>query len=501
MVKMDRGNIWLWVLVGSGLILRLQQLDAALWYDEAFSAWLASLPPYNIIIATIYDVHPPTYYLLLWVITHLFGNSEMVLRLPSVLAGTALIWLVYRLACDLSMSHKAALLAAGLVTIAPYQVYYSQEARFYMLQSLFLTVATIGLVERRDWLLVGGSLAAIYLHNVSLVFVICLFGAGWVWEHLKVKRLLNAGAIILLGYLPLAGLSILQAQAVGRGYWIPPLYNPPGRILSTLDDLIFLMPNAPFVVSGLVTSLLLIMIFASIPRALKTVGYTPIFLYLLFFLPLAALTFISLLWQPIILARVVAPLAPAYYLLIAWSVTATRRRVIVAFASAGPVVIVILAGYLTGSFGRGPVDQNYVSLFGQFRPGDAVFHINPGSYVPFHYYRPDIPQYVWQQNGDLSETLRSETKAAMKMQQGDLADLACKYNRWWVIKFNNPVSPRAEIDYTNRITRQYHAQKSALLRQDITVEAWLYLIIPNCERSQHGKAQERMVMEESHQTL
>jgi mannosyltransferase len=44
------------------------------------------------------DIHPPGFYLhsLAW--THLFGTSEIALRLPSVLAGTATIALLFRLA-------------------------------------------------------------------------------------------------------------------------------------------------------------------------------------------------------------------------------------------------------------------------------------------------------------------------------------------------------------------------------------------------------------------
>lgn len=466
--------------------MRLQQLNAALWYDEAFSAWLADLSLYNLFMATLYDVHPPTYYGLLWGLAHTWGHSEIILRLPSVVAGVVLIWLVYRLACDLAMSQEAALIAAGLTALAPYQIYYSQEARFYMLQSLLLTAAAIGLIERRDWLLILGSLAAIYLHNVSLIFVACLFMVGFVWEHLKTKRLLNAGALIVLGYLPMAGFSLSQVTAVGRNYWIPPIQNP-GRILSALDDLIFLMPDQPFVVSSLVSSMLLIMILVSLPTGLKTVGYTPIYLYLAFCLPLGALTLISIIWQPIILPRILAPLAPAYYLLIAWCVTLSHRRTILALASVAPLLLAILYGYLMGSFGRQPVDHYYLSLYDQLKPGDAIFHANPGSYLSFHYYRPDTPQYLWHQTTDLSRTLTPQTKAAMGIQQGDLEDLLCRHKRWWLIQFNNPVSSPAEIEYISHLAERYDAVKNYQIRSDATVEAWLYRIDPNCNELPRGR--------------
>src|SRR4051794_20390710 len=72
-----------------GLLLRLYHLgNNSLWYDEGFSVWFASLPVAKIIDETLsWEVHPPTYYLLLHYWTSWVSNSEICLRLPSVLFG------------------------------------------------------------------------------------------------------------------------------------------------------------------------------------------------------------------------------------------------------------------------------------------------------------------------------------------------------------------------------------------------------------------------------
>ncbi|NJN96437.1 MAG: hypothetical protein HC875_21185 [Anaerolineales bacterium] len=110
-----------------GLVLRLWHIDGALWYDEAFSAWLAGLPVGQLIEAARGDVHPPTYYLLLAAVTRLTGHSEAALRLPSVLAGLGTIYMVFRLARSLGLSERAALLAGAICTLSPFAIYYSQE--------------------------------------------------------------------------------------------------------------------------------------------------------------------------------------------------------------------------------------------------------------------------------------------------------------------------------------------------------------------------------------
>src|SRR5690606_6406950 len=77
--------------------------------------------------------HPrPLFYLLLKPILTTFGSSEWTARLLPAFVGTisipVLFWLVKRI-----FDPWTAILSASLLAIAPWHIYWSQNARFYIL--------------------------------------------------------------------------------------------------------------------------------------------------------------------------------------------------------------------------------------------------------------------------------------------------------------------------------------------------------------------------------
>ena len=477
-----------------GLGLRLWRIDAALWYDEAFSAWLARLPLTSLVEAALGDVHPPLYYLILAGVTWP-GHSEAALRLPSLLAGLGLIWLVYRLALALGQSRNTALVAALLCAISPFQVYYSQEARPYALVMLAYTAAVLGMVERRTWLLVAGSVLALYLNNMSVVFVGCLFAcAGYVTigegcRHPSLKMtiaaerqnlvwLIRAGGLIGLAYAPGAAMAWQQAANVGAGYWIPAPGL--GRIVATLDDLLFFMPSSPLVISGLITGLLIIAILSDAPANL--------FLLSLVALPLALVILISVTWQPILITRSMAALGPLWLILVAGAVT--RRRVTLGPAVAIIAICGVVVPSLAPSVGRQPVDRAMISMYDHYQPGEAIYHANVGSYVVWVYYRPDTVQYLLPQQTTIRETLSRETRTAMGMRETDFKFIKCtlfvtgkgtyRPLHWWLIDYANPQAPPSERAGIEAILASYPAEKIAALKEDAFSTAALYRIDPGC---------------------
>ena len=158
-------------LVVAALVVRLAT-ERGLWVDEAISVRQAQLP-FGQMLADMRntDVHPPLHHALLWVTVRVFGTSELAVRLPSLLAGAALIpvmgW-VGRVLYD----RRTGWVAAGLAAIAPFCVWYSQEARMYALFMLLAAVAVGAQVQaiRRgrtgDWVLYGVTTAAMLLDAV-----------------------------------------------------------------------------------------------------------------------------------------------------------------------------------------------------------------------------------------------------------------------------------------------------------------------------------------------
>jgi len=219
------------VLLFTGLVLRLAFLDhKSLWLDEAVTLSKA-LAPLSVIIPAHDEAHPPLYYLFMhfWV---RLGQSEALLRLPSVIFGTLALPFLYGLSREW-IGRGGALLATALLALAPLHIWYSQEARMYSLVPLLALIVAFNAVRalrgqgRGYWVAaVLAALAAIYtdysavvgLWLGDLVFLALVgyvsVGAGgrsplltqlkaWGWAH---------GAL-LLGYLP--WLPLLWQQARG----------------------------------------------------------------------------------------------------------------------------------------------------------------------------------------------------------------------------------------------------------------------------------------------
>lgn len=118
------------------LTLRLLRLSfQPLWWDEGWSLYFATTDVGAMLELTAVDIHPPLYYLLLHVWLRFLGTSPIVARLLSVCIGTATVPLLYTTGRRL-LGDKGGLLAACLLAMSPFHVYYSQEVRMYGLVAL-----------------------------------------------------------------------------------------------------------------------------------------------------------------------------------------------------------------------------------------------------------------------------------------------------------------------------------------------------------------------------
>jgi uncharacterized membrane protein len=72
----------------------------------------------------------------MWGTVRVLGTAEWAVRLPSVIAGAALVPVLYSTALEL-YDRRTARVAAALAVPAPFLVWYSQEARMYALFMLF----------------------------------------------------------------------------------------------------------------------------------------------------------------------------------------------------------------------------------------------------------------------------------------------------------------------------------------------------------------------------
>ncbi len=172
---------------------------------------------------------PPLFFALAWLSMKLGGDSTVLIRLPSLVLGTALVPLVYVLGLR-TVGRRAALIASLLVTLSPFAIYFSSEARPYGTLTFLVGLSTLLLLaaldsgRRRWWVLyaIVGSLS-LYAHYFA-VFPLMAQGA---WVLVTQRRqwlpLLLANAGILVGFIP--GLLIFLDQK-GNSISILAFYAP-----------------------------------------------------------------------------------------------------------------------------------------------------------------------------------------------------------------------------------------------------------------------------------
>ncbi|MBI5305898.1 MAG: glycosyltransferase family 39 protein [Chloroflexi bacterium] len=131
------------ILVAFGL--RAFRLDwQSLWYDEAFSVYLAQFNLADITARTAVDIQPPLYYYLLHFWISLAGGSEFSVRFLSLVFGVLMIPLMFVAARRL-FDRNAAWIAAIIAAFSSLYVWYSQEARMYTLLTFLLLLSSYAL--------------------------------------------------------------------------------------------------------------------------------------------------------------------------------------------------------------------------------------------------------------------------------------------------------------------------------------------------------------------
>jgi uncharacterized membrane protein len=136
------------LVIALGLALRLFRLDfQSLWLDEVLTVQNSAFPLSRIVFDSEVDRNfPPLHGMLVHVFLRLLGTSEIAVRLPSVLAGTISIPLLFGVA-RFWLGPAVALLTAALLAISPLHVWYSQEARPYAL-FIALALASVWFAQR-----------------------------------------------------------------------------------------------------------------------------------------------------------------------------------------------------------------------------------------------------------------------------------------------------------------------------------------------------------------
>lgn len=256
--------LYLLGIVIFGLILRLICINKAdgLWNDEYVSYMISAKPFFNGFLDGIKSqCHMPFYYLYLKFFMSVFGQSDILLRLTSVLAGVAAIPVMYFVGKE--KDNTLAYLCSGFTAISSFLIYYSQEVRLYSILFLFSALSllyTIKIIKnpvRKNFILyILFNFLILFTHTIGFVFVffnliflslnlyekfkdvikkvwICAFIGGLILSPLVINVFMTESFSQWWGHFSIARIGFLFTD-----YFSPVLTN-----LTNAPDNLFYMPK------------------------------------------------------------------------------------------------------------------------------------------------------------------------------------------------------------------------------------------------------------------
>lgn len=326
-----------------GALLRFYGLaNQSLWNDE-LSTWGQSHSDdlSEVITRGVQpSVHPPGYQILIYFIEKYIGESEHVLRFPSVVSGILSIFAIFLLGVQL-YTYKEGLIASAFMATFHCPIFFSQEARSYSMLLLFTMLATYfwiailrslnekGSVSSK--MLSGYIINAIissYLHYFGLYLVI-LQGLGAVVFSIHCRRRLTCILLIYFGiflaYIP--WLPTMWEHLNKGPTWI---LAPSGIIRTFMSYLDFLFNRKGMLVSLALTmytflfchSVYKVLKYRGEYRGIKSWILSPSSLLVLWLvIPFAGAYIKSISSAPVLTFRNLIISLPAAYLLLARSIT------------------------------------------------------------------------------------------------------------------------------------------------------------------------------------
>lgn len=414
-------------IVAVGFYLRWHQLlDQILADDEWHAVRTAVRETYLEMFTSFSSSAVPLFSMIYKALADTIGGSELVFRLPPLLAGLALIVVFPWVLPAGILQSRGRVALAGLVAISPLLIYFSRYARPYAISVLFTTVGLFAFYRwwRREpgrWgtlVVVGGVLGPAF-HLTTLTTAAAPFAWGF-YEIWRGRAERSARELWRLGLLT----GLLVILAVG-----PPLVFDFGAIDERAGDnrveWLTFRESVPLLagVDGLPSLVVLLgavvgfgLLWRRQPRLAGLLTWASLLTALG-----TALSNANSVQVPIVFLRYSLWLAPFFLLLVALAIDALLERL------PAPLSYPVLAFLLAGLFYLGP----WIKAYGRINswPHHAIFQYTYRDDSPFSYARrpPHIP--------DLYHQLGKEPAGSLRLAEGPF------YAAW----HNNPLTYYQEI--------------------------------------------------------
>src|SRR4051794_27970478 len=415
-----------WLIVGAlvviGLAVRIV-LMRSIWVDEAISIHQAHMSLGGMLDnlrAT--DRHPPLHYLILWLTVRLFGDGELAVRGPSILASAALIPVLFVLGRE-PFDRRTGLVAAGFATVAPLIVWYGQEARMYALFMLLGALALWAQVKvlrdgrTRFWVAYAGvTIALLYTHYFAVIPIAIqqIVFAVAAWKRAKAGHSVRSLLIgtwltwlaLLIAAAPLASFAAEQfshSQAAGMGFGGAPSAAAPLSIPGSSASLYAILSNFVWAIWGYHANSTMLRIAALWPLlmllSLALMGQrrsasTRVVLALALG-PVVVLLLVGLVKRDLFEVRYFIAAVPMMMLLLARAVAGGPRRRMPAIVATGLLSVTLLIGLADQQINpnnprafdfRGALDR----IRNEARPGDTVLYAPDYLRDVVGYYSPGV---------------------------------------------------------------------------------------------------------------
>jgi hypothetical protein len=361
------------LIIAVGIVLRWLYLGEPPRNDESFT-YVTFAGRSLVHVLTLYST-PNNHILhsvLEWISCRVFGVSLWAMRLPALVAGVALIPLMYSTARRFA-GCNAGLIAAGLISVSGPFVLYSANARGYTLQAVLLVIMLYVAAELVDgapriyWAWFSLAAVAGFWTSPTMLYSYLIAAIWLLWSGGRrlLRPLLIWGAMSALGviflYMPV--LVVSGPDAVLRNQWVRPLSAEQFRAQALLfpADLYRFLHGADLlatkilIVAGVILGLLL--------KAPVRHYRAPLFAVLLL-----VLVIVPVAQRIVPFPRVLLPIFTVYYLSAAFGLAALADR---AFArhQLSPAVALLAA---LGAMALHLTRSGYIEHYREFPESRAV---------------------------------------------------------------------------------------------------------------------------------